>query len=406
MQSYGKYVVAAALGLTATSNAWALEEFYATPGSRAMAMGGAFAAFAADSSSIWYNPAGLGFQAEGTTDFTIEYGDVVVGTDRWGVNPESDSSYDIDSDVKYVGFSTHGFGIAYFRPYRFTTYGYNADGGDNGELALVETSYDELKFGFGLPLDSNFAVGFTLDMIVRDGEIISTTCDTSSILNDCADDSDLESTSFGATIGALYKIRLIEQSMTDLKLSAIYRTDTFAEDDFALNDVESLPARPTTLGFGAALSGPLTFINTDNWGFFGTATAQYDMSEFEEVIYAGTPESTITGEREALKSEYDRLAFGVELQIITPQNLSVFLRFGLSETESDGETTSVDFDPELPPYTDSIESTSYGIGIVFGADNQLVLDYAIEDREIFGAKGTTFGDYDESLHSFSVSYLF
>lgn len=405
MQSYGKYVVAAALGLTATSNAWALEEFYATPGSRAMAMGGAFAAFAADSSSIWYNPAGLGFQSEGTTDFTIEFGDVVTGTDYYLTAGESQEVYDADSDVKYVGISTHGFGVAYFRPYRFSTFAYSPD---SGETALIETEYDEVKFGFGFPIMENFSFGATLDVISRAGEIVGTTCPETSF--NCADESDLEGTSMGATLGALYKTRIIESSMTDLQLSAVYRTDTFAEEDFAINEFEAFPARPTTMGFGAALRGPITFIDTGAWGFYTTITAQYDLSEFEEVIFAGTSTDT-TGVRQSTESEFTRTAFGLELQIITPQNLNIFLRAGQSSTDSDGGTiTATDNQgnvyTDVEPYTNGISSTSYGIGISFGSNNQFVLDYAMETRDIESPSSYLEEDEEVDLQSVSFSFLF
>lgn len=389
MQAFGKYFAVVALGLGAISDVYASEEFYATPGSRAMAMGGAFAAFAADSSSIWYNPAGLGFQAQGTTDFTIEYGDVITGKEELVENEPGDVEiYETDSEVKYLGFSTHGAGIAYFKPYNFFSNARTTDGDDY----LVETTYQELKFGFGHALNDGFSIGATLDMIIREGTIIDTTCTAFF----CADDTDLESTSFGATIGALYKTRLIEKTMTDLQLSAVYRSGTFGEESYSIEEFEVLPARPTSTGFGAALRGPLTFIPSE-WAFYGTITAQYDLSEFDEIIYRGS--------NEALEIEYTRTSFGLELQIISPSNHNFFVRAGMSETESDGDSIMLS-GSAYNPYASGIETMSYGVGIILGNENQFVLDYAIEDREILHDDTTRILDQEESLHSLSLSVLF
>ena len=61
-------VLAAQVGLAALSGALAprarASEFHyqnILPGERAMGMAGAFTALGADTSSAWYNPAGLGF---------------------------------------------------------------------------------------------------------------------------------------------------------------------------------------------------------------------------------------------------------------------------------------------------------------------------------------------------------
>lgn len=392
MQVFGKYVAVAALGLSAVANTHAAEEFYATPGSRAMAMGGAFAAFAADSSSIWYNPAGLGFQAQGTTDFTIEYGDVITGVEEVVVNQPGDLElYTTDSEIKYLGFSTHGGGIAYFKPYTFFTNARTTDGDDY----LVETTYQELKFGFGHALNDSFSIGATLDMIIREGKIIYSTC--TSIF--CAEDSDLESSSFGATLGALYKTRLIEQTMTDLQLSAVYRSGTFGEESYSIEEFDVLPARPTSMGFGAALRGPLTFIPSE-WAFYGTITAQYDISDFDEILYRGSGAGT------AVEVEYARSALGLELQVISPSNHNFFLRLGMSETESDGDSSELPDGSSFNPYASGIETLSYGVGIILGSEQQFVLDYAIEDREILHDDTTRVLDQEESLHSLSLSVLF
>lgn len=393
MQAFGKYFAVAALGLSAASNSYALEEFYATPGSRAMAMGGAFAAFAADSSSIWYNPAGLGFQAAGTTDFTVEYGNTIVGREDLQANDDGIFElYETSSELKYVGFSTKGAGIAYFRPYDFYTWAYNVD---TGETAEVQTSYQELKFGFGYALNEEFSIGGTLDMIVREGEVLQTSCTDYF----CADSTDLESTSFGATLGALYKTRIIEQSATELRLSAVYRSGTFAEEELAISEFEDLPARPTTISWGAAIRGPLTFIPTENWAFFGTLTTQYDTIEYDAVLYRGSNGSSA-------EVDHTRLAFGLELQVVTPGNLNLFLRMGTSESEADGDKVVHNGIPDFQTYSDGVESTSYGAGIILGSENQFVIDYAMEDRTILGSDFTNVAEQEETLHSVSLSVLF
>ncbi len=394
MQFFRKFAVTVVALAGTAPHAFALEEYHTTPGSRAMAMAGAFSAYAADSSSIWYNPAGLGFQSSGSSDFTIEYGDTLIAREELKDNGDGTVDiYDTSKELKYIGFSTHGVGIAYFRPYEFSSYSYSPD---TDETARVVTTYQELKFGFGFKLSDSLALGTTLDMISREGELTDSDCSGFS----CADDEDLSSISLGLTLGALFKTRLIEETMTDLHLSAVYRSGALGDSssDYAINEFEDLPTRPTTKSLGAALRGPLTFIDAGEWAFFATLTAQHDINEYEKVILLGTNES--------LETEFTKTAFGLELQAVTPTNMSLFFRAGVSDTDSDGDKVNLSpAFPEFRPYTEGIKSTTFGVGIVFGDNNQFVLDYGVEKRKILASDFTDVDDEEETLSSLSFSML-
>lgn len=393
MQFVRSFAVTLAVAGFTAPHAVALEEYQTLPGTRAMAMAGAFAAYAADSSSIWYNPAGLGFQ--GSTDFTIEYGDMLIARETLKDNGDNTVDlYDTSKELKYLGFSAYGLGVAYFRPYEFSSYAYSPD---TNERARIVTTYRELKLGFGFDIDESLAFGISMDMIFREGKITDTNCTG----YPCADDTDLSSTGLGATLGVLYKTRIIEKTMTDLHLSAVYRSSILAELDsgsyytFDSNEFEDLPTRPTTISLGAALRGPVMFLASD-WAFFATLTAQYDITEFEKVILLGTDE--------AIETEFTKTAFGVELQAITPFGMSLFFRAGMSDTDSDGGTLSAN--PAFRPYTKGIKSKTLGFGVVFGDNDQFVLDYAVEKREIQASDFLDLVDEEETLSSLSFSMVF
>ena len=364
-----KKIIATSCLLLATQHVAALEEFYTAPGARAMAMGGAFTAVASDSSTVWYNPAGLGFLPSNAMDITADYGSVIVGEEAPSFNADGVyEPYKTDNELKYLGLSGKGFGIAYFRPYDFNTLA-STDGGQN---VRVRTEYQELKFGFGFDMNENVALGGTLDMVMQD---------TDSNCNSC-EESDGE-TAMGFTLGALGKWTLDEESHTVFQAGATYRSDT--DVDVVLGDLEDLPNRPEVLSLGVALKRPFTL---GGWSLHATGTVQRDDISYGKVLYLGQSGS------QPIAVDHARTAYGVEMQFITPANHNFFVRLGSYESEADGGGSA------FKPYSEGVEATTVGIGVML---ENWVVDYAIENRTILKSDFSNVGDQDERLFSFSIS---
>lgn len=374
MKSIKHPAVLAGAMLMAGQNAFALEEFFNAPGTRALSMGGAFAAVAADTSAIFYNPAGLGFLPKDSSDFTVEFGDVLEARDRplW----QPGDIYESDRQLKYLGFSSRGFGLAYFTPYEFYT---DATSNVNNATYQVRTDYREFKFGFGGQMNENFALGGTIDYVTQS---------TSSNCPNC-EESENE-LGFGATVGGLIKQRLDEASKLDLQLAAVYRTKT--EVDVVLGEFEDLPNRPQTTTFGAALKRPFTL---GDWAVFATVAAQKDALAYDKVLYvSGTTPVAV---------DHDRTSFGGEFQFISPTNQSYFFRVGKYESSADG-----DADPTtgFEEFSSGVEGTTLGFGIVL---NDWVLDYARESRTVEmsqASSATGAPDQKETMNSISFSRVF
>ena len=123
---------------------YAMEEFFTTPGTRAMGMGGAFVAQATDSSALWYNPAGLGFSKG--IDVTLDYGDVVAAKGHDDGSISADGYYTSEKEIKYLAYNMWGFGMAYFRPYNFYAGANNMQPGGGVEFRAVRAPVGVRRF--------------------------------------------------------------------------------------------------------------------------------------------------------------------------------------------------------------------------------------------------------------------
>lgn len=375
MKSIKHSALLASAMLMAGQNAFALEEFFNAPGTRALSMGGAFAAVAADTSAIFYNPAGLGFLPDNVTDFTVEFGDVVVANDFDEIiaTPPPRDYFDTERKLKYLGISGKGFGFAYFTPYEFYTNAPDLD----GNVFQVRTDYKELKMGFGGKLNEGFALGGTIDYLIQSTDSNCPECEES--------ESEL---GFGFTVGGLGKVTLDEKSKTDLQLAGVFRSK--GSVDVVLGEFEELPTRPQTLSLGAAIKRPFTL---GDWAMFATVAWQKDQLEYDGVVFLGP-----TG-GQVMDVDQERVAFGGEFQFISPNNQSLFVRLGQYETEADGDVLP----NGVAPYFGTIEGSTLGLGVILG---DWVVDVAREERDIADSGWNDVGDQDEELTSFSFSRVF
>ena len=360
----------------------AMEEFYTAPGARAMAMGGAFTAVAEDSSTVWYNPGGLGFLSG--MDVTLDYGTVVVGSEDVGSASGSDIAlYDTESELKYLGFSGKGFGMAYFRPYDFHSYGKD----DKGDITRIRTEYSELKFGFGVDLNDHVAVGGSIDMISQSTD------------SDCESCDENDETGFGYTLGVLGKWKMDAARKTELRAGATWRSGT--DVDALLGEFEDLPNRPQVLSLGLAVKRP--FDLGAGWGVSATGSVQFDDIAYSKVLYLGQDGIERSDNRIAV--DHERIAYGAEFQFITPSNQSFFIRAGGYDSEAEGDAAPLldGSNDRFRPYSSGVEAVTAGLGVYLG---DWIVDYAMEQRTILKSDYAAVQDQDETLHSLSISRAF
>lgn len=381
----------AAAATVATNGALALEQYFNTPGTRAMGMAGAFIATVGDSTALWYNPAGLA-KTQGM-DVTLEVGDIVerVPSNEFVAGGDI---YDTESTLKYLAVSSTGMGFAYFAPYKFyntAAFAVSGSGGGN-QFVDIETEYRELKWGMGFDLAENVRWGFTLDMLSREAE-----------LTGGGTDDDLSELEFGFSLGIQGDIPLDDLVAKGHKLSygAIYRsgTDSEVEDDVTFDAVEGVPGRPQALNYGLGYSAPLPVVA--GVPLFLTFNLEFDNLVYEDILNGVCNVCDGSDNRNAESDlEEDRVAWGFELQLFPNfiQNGSMFLRFGQSDTEVDA------VDNRSATFVDDVESTTYGIGVKLGS---WVFDYAREARDIKVNKDfINLRDQEVDLDTFSISYAF
>ncbi|MBB3046624.1 hypothetical protein FHR99_000860 [Litorivivens lipolytica] len=391
-----KKLLAAGLMAGATlgaSNSFALEQYFNTPGTRAMGMGGAFVANVGDSSSLWYNPAGLA-KIKDSGDATLEIGELVerIDTNEFlntcSGGPCGDL-YDSSNTLKYFAFAKNQQGFAYFSPYRFKNSAfYNVNGTQNA--ADVETDYRELKWGMGFELSENINFGFTLDWLFRFADIKNI---------NTGEEDELDENEIGFSLGLQGKAPLDDVLPKGHKLTygLIYRsgTDSEVEDDVTFDAVEGVPGRPQALNYGIGYMAPLPAI----MGMNSVITFNYEIDnlEYEDILNALTVNTTGNAEGDL---EEERTAFGLEWQMF-PEFMgagSLFVRFGMSDTDID-----VSGNPETS-MVDSIEASSIGFGIKHG---NLVFDIAQETRDVeFIPTLSNVPDQEFDLTAVSISWLF
>ncbi len=369
----------------AANNSIALEQFFNVPGTRAMAMSGAFIATAGDSTALWYNPAGLAKLSD-SIDFTIEQGDITQEEPDATWVPNTDR-YVEDSDVKYIAVAGGGMGLAYFKPYKFFN---TANYTNNGTTftAEIETELSELKYGFGTAVADSVRIGGTLDMIFKEADINQIGSNTN--------DDDLSQLEFGFSLGLQGDLALDDMVMKGHKFSygLMYRsgTDSNAEDDVYTDKVKGVPGRPEAVNYGIGYSAPLPVV----LGVPLFLTFNY---EIDNLVYEGILNITSgTGNAES-DLEETKKAWGLELQMFPSfmKNGSLFLRYGSANVDVDA------VDNPSATIVNEFDVQSFGVGVRLG---NWVVDFAKETRDITANPSYNVPDQELDLTAISVSYGF
>ncbi len=233
------------------------DPFISYPGTRAKAMGGAFVAVADDSSSCWYNPAGI---ANWGFDFTLEYSQAPS---------YNNDKYDNTGDSFFVGVKLGaerrgGLGLYFYSPYSIA-YSFNVTE-DNANFDYLYGYLDETVYIFGLTISmgsENAKIGFSFESVYLDfsDSKFYRVVDNNTYLID-PDKLDV-SQGYSLSVGILLNPLRLEKNKLDFKIGAAYHLPSFGHTESYSKEYEKELAdkvifrKPASYDIGLSLTLPL-----------------------------------------------------------------------------------------------------------------------------------------------------
>jgi hypothetical protein len=357
--------------------------FDSAPGTRARAMGGAFAAVADDGSAVWHNPAGLAGRTER------------VATAEWGQGAAVDDGGDISTENAfffggYFAEPEYAFGAFFLTPYTIH-YSVPDPGGRDRAFGRVEESIQVVSVPLAIApgaFEGRLKFGGTVEWVRADiggSQIVYR--DAAGFANGyaAADDS---TSDISGSLGML--AHLVDAPDLRLSLGATYRfgvSGGIGEDarrdpgDAGVADL--FFDKPAGYELGAALWLPLgqptrNAVRRTSM----TISAQYGKTD-----WGGANDGRVD-------LEYDRYAAGAELVFDRDREQigQIALRAGYYLADPSGNAGSFDW-PE-------VRGITYGFGMKIG---QMTLDLAQEYRTLENDRGL---DDSEFLSSAALSLSF
>ncbi|MBE1299672.1 MAG: hypothetical protein GJ680_07180 [Alteromonadaceae bacterium] len=435
--------VLAALGL-ASIDAMANIAFSSIPGARANSMGGSYIAIANDTTSLFYNPAGIARISGG--EVMAEYGDVVAqdtDTVRAWLPDHLGQPVTEEADLKFVGGvwgsplgedSGLNFGIAYApNVYNIPTQLYGSFEFESSESIKFETQVEQLSLGVGSNW-GDFAWGISLDYHQYETEVVWTEVGRNGISfgpgntptvveNNCINGVTFcpsvgqtlaDFTSWGITSGLMWRTYFGENDASSFSLGAVYRFNNGEEDrDLEGIDLAGLenfqeangfntPLAPESWGVGAAYEFPLTD------ALQGLVTAQYEYMDYFATNDDFDPTDGGDTYRVGVVSEWTRTSFGGEVSYLSDAGWQWFFRGGYYTAEDDN------FESIRYEYA-AVEATTFGVGVYVPGFGKLEvtgeqrdidnLDASLIEDKWAGTADSSRSQYDVSLISFSYTYV-
>lgn len=428
--------VLAALGL-ASIDAMANIAFSSIPGARANSMGGSYIAIANDTTSLFYNPAGIARISGG--EVMAEYGDVVAqdtDTVRAWLPDHLGQPVTEEADLKFVGGvwgsplgedSGLNFGIAYApNVYNIPTQLYAVFESGVQESIKFETQVEQLSLGVGSNW-GDFAWGISLDYHQYESEVVWTEVGrevlssgvggTPNVVGNCIAGVSIcpsvgqtlaDFTSWGITSGLMWRTYFGENDASSFSLGAVYRFNN-GEEDRELEGIDTAginnfntPLAPESWGVGAAYEFPLSD------ALQGLLTAQYEYMDYFAVNDDFDSPSGEDNYREGVVSEWTRTSFGGEVSYLSDAGWQWFFRGGYYTAEDDN------FESIRYEYA-AVEAMTFGLGVYVPGFGKLEVTSEQRDIDNLDADriNTNFNNladssrsqYDASLLSFSYTYV-
>jgi len=273
------FVILMVCAVTAFAGGYQINEH----GARAMGMGGAFVAQAADASAIYFNPAGLGFQK----GFRFMGGTTVIlpstkFTGGAGTSMESLTFFPSNLYLTYGMENGLTFGVGVFNPYGLgTEWPASWDGRQQAVKTDLQTFYinPTIAYKFSDQLSIGVGVSYILGKVTLKQRVPTLSAlapAPTPAANDGAITLDGDGTGIGFNAGILYK------PTKDLSIGVSYRTLTKIdfEGDAKFTDMGALAGPPL---------GPLNFFP----GGTGKTTLPFPSSLFAGIAYNITEDFTL-----------------------------------------------------------------------------------------------------------------
>jgi hypothetical protein len=399
------------------------------PGARANAMGGSYIAIANDTSSLFYNPAGIAGITGG--ELMLEYGDIVIQDTenlRSWLPQHLGQPITTEREIKFVGgvvgkaFGDES-GIQIGMSYAPNLYNMSSQifgdfdnfNATTNESIKFETSVEQLSLGLAGNF-SNLAWGITFDYqdystdisytdVGRqfDGDNNPTGC-LSTTFCPMLGEKISEFSAYGYTAGLLWRSEFGEDNLSSFSLGAVYRNYSDAEEfrDLEVDDITSTklkfssPVAPTSWGVGAAIDFPI--LESSQL----LLTAQYENQDFGTVTDDYNVEGG-TNRTDAEDSEWERISGGAELSFLADSGWQWFIRAGYYTAEDSN------FASERLEFAKVTALTS-GLGVYIPGFGKL--EATLEKRDVdnsipenYTPKTDGLDTYDVSLLSVSYTYV-
>lgn len=342
--------------------------FDSAPGSRARAMGGAFAAVADDASAAWHNPAGLAGRKE------------LVVAGEWGQGSATDdASGDVSAENAFFAgghyaMPEYAFGAYFMTPCTIQYYARDRGGRDEA-FGRVEESIQVMSAPFAVApgaFGGRLKIGGTVEWVRADiggSQIVYR--DATGFANGYAAGEDSASDVSGSLSVLAHAV---DTPSMRLSLGATYRLGSSgdigneakrADGDDGVADL--FFDKPPSWDVGAAVRLPLgKQIRNAMRRSFLTVSGQYGKTDWGEASNGN------------VDLEYDRYSGGVELAFEREraQVGQWALRAGYYFSDPSGTSAGFDW-PEVTGIT-------YGVGVTMG---QVTIDFAQEYRTLENDSG-------------------
>jgi len=234
----------------------AVETYQPALGARAAALGQIFSSSVNDSTSLWYNPAGIARPEAASAEFSISY----------SLNQRKDSGDEwqsLSNEIKYVGaykrlsnlrtfnqstfskyFRKLSVGAAYMTPYELNFDSTSARNLlDDTAVGNINIKYQQVSFGAGYSVSNKLSLGISADYLMTGVSCLKEA--------PCVTDGPAGFGVSGGLVIGPYNFQYFDASVALAFRSPIHLNyDSYFKDSVTHRIHDSIPGRPRVLSFG------------------------------------------------------------------------------------------------------------------------------------------------------------
>jgi len=328
------------------------------PGTRAKGMGGAFTGIADDSSSVWYNPAGLGL-TKSRYENAFEWSQTPGRKLKRGQSDPSkkfdDGELTNNGNNLFISFTGIYLGFFYCSPYSMDWKFSNKEKLGT-ELAQIHERIRMLGLAFAFPvLKDRISLGVTIEHVKHTLGHLEYDENGKSKL-------DHETSKISGSFGILAVPLDLKQYGIKFKLGGVYHLKSESSN--------TLLGKPLSYDFGASVTKSFTSLKSSFLFSIQHGFTQYD----------------------AVNNDYNKTSFGAEWSIVPQQKLPLCISFRTGYYTSNATEKERGW-PDVNAFT-------AGIGLLL-SDGIPGLEFAYENRNL-----SYYTDEEESVSIISLSVFF